>query len=404
MIGRAGLDVNLLIAFFGDPEGWSGVSASSAGATNECPTRLALPQARSSGEYAERGNALHAFARVLAKNPDSRETALLDVPEEWRHTAAGMRLEEALAGITIVGCESAFALDAKTRKVRFIGENIDRDYNGELARKGQPPLSRYEIPFTMDVAGFVGDVPIEVDYKSGMYQGEASEQWQRKVCCAGLMYLHDAPTAKSRTAYIWDDGRMVVDPCEFSVLEAEDFCDELVETIDAVWEARLLFANGIMPTVYPSDTACKYCPAFMSCPYQMNIARSMLGKLQDVTNGPDVSTLSLEELGQVWVMMKAVEKLIEPLEKSLKAVASKTPLPIDERKEVRPSPRSRSFFNDAAARGEIVILMGKLGYTEEQIAAKLASFTGKTEYEQYGTVNKPGVEKAKPKRKLQMAG
>lgn len=383
---------------------WCGVSASGVGATIECPPRAALPAARESGEYAERGNEIHAFCRVIGKNPEAREQALLDVPEAWRQTCAGIRLEEALAGISVLGYERAFALDVKHRTVRLIGENIGRDYNGELARRGEPLLGEYEIPFTTDVDGMVdGDIPIEIDYKSGQYQGEPSEQWQRKVCCTGLMYFHGAFEAKTRTAYIWDDGRIVVDPGEFTLLDAEDFCDEMVEMVDAVNAAKRMLADGKMPTVYPSDTACKYCPAFMQCPAQMNIARAMLGKFQDITHGPQLETLSIEELGQVWAMAKAAEKLIEPVLKSLKQVALKTPLPVDETKEVRPVLRSRSYFDDSKARGLIVMLMGQAGATEAEIEAKLASLVGKTEYEEYRTVNKPGVEKAKPKRKLKVA-
>lgn len=386
------------------PSAWCGVSASAVGATIECPPRAALPASRESGEYADRGNSIHEFSRTIGKNPAGREAALAEVPEAWRHTCEGLRLEEALAGISMLGFERAFALDVKHRTVRFIGENIGRDYNGELARRGLPPLGEYEIPYTMDGDGLIdGDVPIEVDYKSGQYQGEASEQWQRRVCCAGLIYFHGAAEARSRTAYIWDDGRMVVDPCEFTMLDAEDFCDEMIEMVDAVNAAKRMLADGKMPTVYPSDTACKYCPALTQCPAQMNIARAMLGKFQDITHGPQLETLSPEELGQVWAMAKAAEKLIEPVLKSLKLVASTTPLPVDETKEVRPMLRSRSYFDDSKARGLIVMLMGQAGATEEEIQAKLASLSGKTEYEEYRTVNRPGVDKPKPKRKLKVA-
>lgn len=368
---------------YGSPEGWSGISASAAGATIECPARLALPQARATSDAAERGNELHAFARIVTVNPSGRDQALLDVPEKWRHTAAGMDIALALEGLQVVGCERAYALNVNDRTVRFIGENIDRGYNEELKRQGQPLLGRYEIPFTIDVEAFHGATPVELDYKSGQSIGDPSEHWQRRICATGLMIYHDTPTAISRVAYIWDDGTIHPDGTEFSILDAEDYCDILVKAIDAVWEARRLFSNRIMPTVYPSDTACKYCPAVMSCPYQTNIAKSMLGKLQAIENGPELSALTPEELGQVWEMAKTAESIVTPLLKNLKGIADTTPLPVGPGHEVRWQTKSRKYFNDAAARGMIVTLLGRLGHSDEEISSQMKKLEGKTEYREY---------------------
>lgn len=404
MSARIGLDVTLLLKMFGDPDEWSGISGSSAGATIECPARLALPQAHTRGEAATRGNELHAFARVCTVNPAAREKALADVPEKYRHTAAGMNLDLALDGLRVVGCERAYALDVKKHTVRFIGENIERDYNKVLEAQGKPRLGRYEIPFTLDVEAFAGDIPVELDYKSGQSIGPVEDHWQRRVCATGLMMFHDTATAISRVAYIWDNGEIKPDGYEFSILDAEEYCDTLVTAIDAVWTARLLLANGIMPDIFPSDSACNYCSAMTSCPYWMNIAKAMLGKLQAVEKGPELSTLTLEELGQVWDMAKKAEKILEPLFKGMKKVIQPgptedgeipevKPLPIGD-KEVRPVPRSKTFFDASKARGFIVTLMQRSGATQEEIDAKIESLNGKTEYEEYRTV----------KRQLPMVG
>lgn len=382
MIARSGLDLNLLIAAFGDPDSWCGVSASGAGATIACPARLALPQSRTSGDAADRGTELHTFARVVTVNPAGRAQALLDVTEKYRHTAEGMNLELALDGLRPVGFEKAYALDAQKRSVRYIGENIERGYNEELKRQGKPPLGRYEIPFTIDVEAFFGDTPVELDYKSGQSIGDPAEHWQRRICATGLMLFYDKATAISRVAYIWDDGKIVPDGCEFSILDGEDFCDILVKAIDAVWDARLLIANGIMPPISPSDTACGYCPAITSCPYHTNFAKAMLGKLEVVENGPQLSTLSLTELGEVWELAKKAERIIEPLLKSLKTIAADKPIPIGDAYEVRPQSKSRTYFDDSKARGLIVTLLGRLQTDEEDIQKQLKSLTGKTEYQE----------------------
>lgn len=373
---------------FGSPDAWSGLSASAAGATIECPTRLAFPGAHTKGEAADRGNELHAFARVVTINPGAREVALAKVPEKWRHTAAGMNLDAALDGLRVTGCERAYAVDVKKRTTRYIGDNIGRDYNGELKRKGLPLLSRYEIPFTIDVEAFVDDVPVELDYKSGQSIGDPSEHWQRRVCASGLIYYYDSASAISRVAYIWDSGDIKHDGCEFSILDAEEYCETLVTAIDMVWKYREMIAAGIMPPVFPSDSACQYCSAKWKCPAIVEQARIVLGKVKSVVEGPDLTALTQEELGEAWRIAKEAEKLIEPLFEGLKKIAAVAPLLIDEKFEVRPVTKSRSFFDNDGARGLIVKLMSQAGKSDEEIAVELAKLQGKREYDEYRKVKR----------------
>jgi hypothetical protein len=141
----------------------------------------------------------------------------------------------------------------------------------------------------------------------------------------------------------------------------------------------------------------------MQCPYWMNTARAMLGKFTDATEPLNLEALTPEELGKVWFQMKGLEKIFEDTLDGLKKIAARSPLPVGDTKEVRPSMRSRSYFDDSKARGLIVMLMGQAGATEQEIEAKLASLMGKTEYEEYRTVNRPGAEKPKRKRQLKVA-
>lgn len=388
MTARIGLDMNLLVATFGSYEQWCGLSASSVGATIGCPARLALPQCRTTSEAADRGTALHAFARIVGKNPAARAQALLDIADDYRATAEGMDIAAALADIEPIGFELAYALDVKKRSVRYIGENIERDYNAALIAKGLPPLGRYEVPFTMDVVGHIRSgackgVPVELDWKSGQYLGDPSEQWQRKICASGLIFLYDVPEAISRLGYIWQDGSIHPDGCPFTMLDAEDFCDTVVKAIDAVWEARLLFANGIMPTVNPSDDNCKYCNAIASCPHYTNFAKAMLGKLQAIENGPELGALSPSELIKVWDELKQAEKIVEHQLKALKALRANGVQIEDEQYEVAAKTKSRGFFDAAKARGLLITLLGRQGMSEEQITAELAKLNGKTEYPEY---------------------
>lgn len=394
-------DPALYPLIYGNKDGWSGLSGSNAGAANECPARMALPQAKTTGDWAERGNELHEFARA-ARDPAKREAALLAVPEKYRHTATGMNLDLALDGIDVKGAEWSFALDVEKRSVRFIGENIERRYEETLKAAGKAPLGRYEIPMSMDINGFVldGTVPCELDYKSGKSIGDPADHWQRRLCASALMFYYDTATAISRVGYIWEDGTISHDGCQFTCIDAEEFCDEMVETIDAVWEARDLLFGGIMPTVYPSESACSYCPAFRSCPYQTNFVAAMAGKLEAIEKGPKPPEIGPEELGRVWSDLKRAEKIAEETLKAIKPIiTSAEPLPIGDTKEVRPAERSKSYFDDSKARGMIVTLLGRLGKSDAEIAEAVASLTGKSTYFEYRTVNREGIEKPKKARK-----
>ena len=357
------------------------ISASNAGSTIACPAREAFPHAKDTSEAADRGNALHEFARVCTVNPAAREAALADVPEEWRVTAKGMNLELALDGLEVIGCERAYALNVKTRTTRFIGTNIGRDYGA---------LEPYEIPFTIDVEARTMGSPVELDYKSGQYIGPVKDHWQRRVCATGLMFFYDAPTAISRVAYIWENGSIHPDGHEFSMIDAEDFCDVLVRAVDAVAAAKAEFAAGRMPTVYPSDDACKYCPAMTSCPYMTNFARSMLSTLKAIETGPDLIALTGEQLGAVWEQLKIAEKIVELQLTALKKIAVESPIPVGELYVVRPKTMSKTSFDAAAARGLITTLLGRTGANDEDIQKQMSTLYRKNEYNEFRKVKKTG--------------
>ncbi len=360
---------------------WGGWSASNIGRLIGCPTSFALPQARETGDHAERGNILHEFARTVKKNPEARAQALLDIADEKiRKTAEGMDIELALDGITVTGLERAYVLNVKDRTVRVVGDNIGRKYNEVLIANGQAPLGKYDVPCTMDVVGFVGDnVPCEVDYKSGRSVGPVKDHFQTRVCATVLLILHDAPTAIGRIGYIWETGEIKPDGEEFSSLDVDDFCDEIVEAIHKVDKAKEILAQRFMPNVTASDDNCKYCPAMTSCPHHMNFVRSLLGQIMNIEQGPELNALSLDQLGKAYAFAKDASKYLERIEKAGKLVGQDQPLPVDDKYEYRYRyDAGKSFFDAAKARGEIVKLMGKAGASEEDIKAKLESLNGKS--------------------------
>jgi len=365
--------------FLADLDGYTGASASGVGPMIGCPPRMALPQSRSTGEYAIRGNIIHNFCRLIGFNPDNREAALAEIEDEKiRTTCRGIDLAEVFRGIDIVAFERAYILNVKERTVRLAGDNIERQYNKALVSKGLEPLGKYDVPATIDFVGMRGDVPIETDYKSGQSIGDPEVHWQRRVCAVALMIHYGTATAESRVAYVKEDGEILLDGCEFSCMDIDDFCDQVVEAIDKVVEAKRMLAARRMPTVTPSDDNCKYCNALLNCPHWTNMAKAMGGTLTAVETGPDLRTLTPEDFGVLWVKMKHYRVILDNIETVGKILAETSPLIVDNEWEIKPVWQSgRSFFNDSAARGTITQLMLAQGASQEEVDAKLRSLVGK---------------------------
>lgn len=361
--------------------GWLGITGSAGYDVAACPPRMAFPQVREpAGEPAVRGTALHLFAQQCTEDPKNREQHLSQVPDEWRHTARGMVLEDALDGITVQGCEVAFALDVKAQTCRLIGYNIERKYAETLEANGEPPLGLYEIPFTVDVLGtasFTG-VPAELDYKSGQYVGEVEEHGQRRISAAGIMFYRRADAALSRIVYIKEDGTMIPDEFEFTIFDAYETCETMVKAIDAVIAARELFDRGIIPTVYPDrDKQCRYCSAFDYCPYWTNLARQTVIEVQAkaIPSVEDITAMSPEERGLALDRAKNVLKVFRDIEEKLRQAAYKGPLPIDDKYEYRAEGRDgKHYFDDAAMRGEFIKLLYASGLDQEEVDAYMAKF------------------------------
>lgn len=345
------------------------ISGSSAFDVAACPARAVLPQAHVTGAYAERGTVLHTYARKLALYPLRRAEWLAEVPEEFRHTAAGMNVELALDGIHVIGHERSYALNVNTRSCRFLGTNMERDYE----RDG--PIDFWEIPFSIDVEGTIDGVPVEVDFKTGQSVGDPSEHGQRRIHTAGLMLYYDAPEAIGRLAYVHDNGDITPDGAEFSIMDAWQVCEELKRMKLAVKAVQEVVARGEIPTVYPDrDKQCKYCNSFVYCPYWTNLARSILSVGNDIKLR--LEAMSPQELAQALDIVKNGARVMEYLEDQLKLHVYRQPLPLDDKYEFRAETKTgRSYFDASAARGLIVTLLGKLGESDEEIQERIASLT-----------------------------
>lgn len=344
-----------------------------------CPPRMVLPQSRTTGEYAIRGNIIHNFCRLIGYNPETRKVALEEIEDEKiRTTCAGIDLSDVFRGVSVVAFERAYILNVKDRTVRLAGDNIERQYNKALISKGLEPLGKYDVPATIDFVGMRGDVPVETDYKSGQSIGDPEVHWQRRICAVALMIHYGTSTAESRVAYVKEDGEILLDGCEFSCMDIDDFCDQVVEAIDKVIEAKQMLADRRMPTVNPSEDNCKYCNALTSCPYYLNLAKAMIGDLEAVEQGPDLRTLTPEQMGALWDKRKKYQTILDNIETVGKILAGDSPLIIDDKWEIKPVWQAgNSFFDASKARGEIVKLMSAKGSTQDEIDATIKSLMGK---------------------------
>lgn len=347
---------------------WTGITGSAAGDVAACPPRAALPQCRTSGRAAERGTELHRFAEMCTLYPERREQFLAEVPEEWRDTAKNMDLSNAYSELdgTKMLCEIAYVVNVKERTARCLGTGIDRKY------EQFGPLGTYDIPLTIDLEDTVlGGIPTEQDYKSGQYVGDPAEHFQRKLSAAALMFHHGTSEAVSRICYIWEDGTTKLDGCEFTLIDAWETCDVMVEAIDRVVADKAKLAAGQIPTVYPDrERQCKYCDAFNLCPYWNNL---ISGASDRLAMAPKLDEVPAEEKGRWMDYVKDVLKVATALEETLKEHAKREPLPIDDKWEFSlAKKKGRSYFDAAAARGLLVTLLGQDGMSAEEIDAKMA--------------------------------
>ncbi len=351
-------------------------SGSQAGTHFGCPpSGGAFPRAHTTSTAAERGNEIHEYCRAMSVMQgrdwseegyeEYRKTTLARVPEEYRNTCAGLKFGEVLDGLTVIGAEHSFAVNVKERTARFIGIDIHRDYAGALERAGQSPLQAYEIPLSIDIVARASTGTIvELDWKSGRHLGDPAANWQRRLSSIALMFFYGEEEAISRVAYIWDDGRVQHDGCDFTYLDAVEFCAQAVDGLDRVRAAMVQVLGGTIPTVYPSDDGCKYCSSFAYCPYWTTFAKNMAGIIDGLPTVDDLETIDLDALAAVLETVKKAEKIFEVLGTGLKAIASETPIPLGPDHEYRKGESSRTSFDQALARGLLV----RLGATEEQLA------------------------------------
>ncbi len=234
-------------------------SASACERVDKCAaSHVISPRSDETGEQAERGNALHEFTRRVSKNAGEGQTALSCVPLEWRKTAAHLDFETALSGVTVAICEPAYAIDAATGSIIYLGENIDRKYNEQCRALYGRDLLKTEFCVSLDVEGtlFNGN-PCCGDWKTGIKRSPCSEMMQMKLQAYVLLVKYDAAECEARVIYVKESGDVVIDDHVFSRMELDSLPGELTGLLARVDAAQATINSGNVPNVHVGDW-CRY--------------------------------------------------------------------------------------------------------------------------------------------------
>ncbi len=341
------------------------ISASSLERIDHCaPSAVLTPRSNETGEQAVKGNVLHEFTRRVAKNPAARVAALECVEQlEWKKTAAHLDLATALDQLEVKITEPAYAVDAATGSITYLGENIARDYAGAMQRLYKRDLLPTEFCVSLDVeAMHTGGYPTAADWKSGVKRTACKDMWQVLLQCYVLGVKYDADQVEGRVLYIEADGNVIIDDHIFSRMELDGVPARLMSILKRVVAAQVEISAGKVPTVHAGDW-CRYCEAMISCPAQTALVRVMLPELEAIEAG--ISGLTVAQLGTAWAKWKQISQLGEKLEKAMKLrLYAEGSAPADEGYEYRVEERAgKMSLNGDKVRGLLTIL----GATQEQI-------------------------------------
>lgn len=334
-------------------------SASALDRVSQCPPSHVIgPRAEETSDKAERGTEIHEFLRKASKDPANREIYANSVPLEWRRTCANLDLDTALAGLTVLGTEEAYCVDAATGDLAYLGSNIERGYNAAMQKLCKRDLKSSEFCASLDIEAMRDKTPVALDWKTGQRNKAPGDMWQMKLQCYSLWVKYMSDSVIARVVYIAEDGGVWAEEHEFAAMDLADVPAEL-RAIRTGIEAAALEGT---PTVYPGEH-CVFCPALMACPSKTAMIRNALLDLSDLDE--QVGALTLEQVGVALIKVSQISKIAEKVEKSLKQiVTAQGEVPADPGYVYRVLEGSRQYMPPDLTRGLLV----RLGATTEDIA------------------------------------
>lgn len=338
-------------------------SASTAEAFVRCSASHVLPQHESYTDASEGGNdGHHLLAEYYNKVPGSQERLEAKLPH------LPTKLYEYIEGVDAIAAEEAYVVDLEKRTSKYLGRNINRQYDKVLGRKLEP----FEMGASLDIVGKLRGVPWLRDFKFGI----TSSWWQlyiQAMCILWLPGVVDQHEVDAGFIFIEDRDGLVTLTSDVATLYAMDLdtrADEMMEAfrlaerVEAEMELDVLErgkdTRGSMRTV--EGKWCTYCGAFPHCPSKWKLAKSMLSL--DIVN--NIQALTTEQCGDAWLKLAEIEKnIVKKTKDALKErmrVEGGFPLPDGKMLKVLPMPGRLGFDKDGA-----IALLQQLGATQDDI-------------------------------------
>lgn len=335
------------------------LSASALDRLAACPPSAVIqPRSEETGDQAETGNIIHEFLRRVAPNPSDMDAALSCVPEEHRDRCRQIDVKLATGESTIVGAEEAYAVDAATGNLVYLGRNIHREYAAQMRALYKREMLETEVCVSLDLESMLEDgTPVATDYKTGTQYKKCSDMWQMKLQAYALAVKYDAPQVLARVVYIDQYGNLNIDEHPFNRMDLDDVPGDLRKIQEDI--------RNVTPTSPQHPGAhCTYCPALRGCPSQMAIVKAVLDS-SDIESA--VALMPIDKIGEALGKWKQIAKIAETAEKALKAVVvAHGEVPADEGFVYREiSGGGKTYIPADLARGKII----QLGGTEEDIAS-----------------------------------
>lgn len=245
-----------------------------------------------------------------------RDAALDDLPDETeqetREMCAALPLDQLPVGGDL---EVALAWDHETDTARVLNGDGHRDY--AAAR-------HTEFVGTADYVGIDGGVVVVLDYKTGhRYLGPARESWQLRMLALAAARLAGVDAARVAYFYLHEDGTVVPAWASFDAFDLADAADELRDLAFVLTESdEATFREG---------DHCDYCPAWMSCPPKVALARAIGNgdAMRDLASVErQIEAMTAVELGEVYIKLERVIDLTERVKDTARRRAAMYDVPL----------------------------------------------------------------------------
>jgi hypothetical protein len=318
-----------------------------------CAASVALPRVDRPSEYADRGQAIHAYVdAVLSGIPP--QVALDQVPEDHRFVCSRLEWVKLGGDLSEVETEVAFAIDMRDASVQRLGRKLGRAY----------VVNEHQLPGTLDIMGVRLDgVPVVIDLKTGWGDvAPAKENPQLLFFASVLQTVTRKPAVEVRIVRINAEGQVGYDSHEVTRFDIDSYIDDLC---DGFREARDLEAHvdsGGSPDV-TVGAHCRHCDSVDWCPAYTRLALAVAGETDALVRA--ISNLPDDKAGAAWTTARQVETTLGIVLDGLKLRARTRPFPVGEGKVVRETTSSSVSFN---VKGSVAMLRA-LGASDEQVAS-----------------------------------